>query len=168
MNAGDNNLIAFNREASGLGAWAFLRPDASANTSRLARSPGALADAVAWIILLDAALSILPGHGSIAFIFFHVPGWKPADVSKLDAAAIEAQNSTNHKGQINNVLGVAGYVQRQKRPDVNLDGGVDKDNIYTASGDPNAGSQSATSLDIRKHLSASDTFLIGPVGRKAE
>jgi len=92
------------------------------------------------------------------------PGWKPADVSRLTGAAVKAQNSPNHRGEQNNVLMVAGNVQRKKRPDV----GADKDNIYTASGDPNAGSPSATSLDIRKHLSPRDTFLIGPVGRKAE
>ncbi len=91
-------------------------------------------------------------------------GWKAADVTKLDGAALEAQMSPNHQGERVNVLRVAGYIQPQKRPDV----GVDKDNIYTASGDPNAGSPSATSLDIRKHLSKSDTFLIGPVGRTAE
>ena len=92
------------------------------------------------------------------------PGWKAADASRLTGEATEAQNSPNHRGQQNNVLRVAGYVQKQKRPNV----GVDNDNIYTASGDPNAGSPSATSLDIRKHLSPGDTFLIGPVGRKAE
>jgi hypothetical protein len=88
-------------------------------------------------------------------------GWKPADVTKLDGEAIEAQNSPNHKGKQVNILRVAGNVAAVKRPDV----GIDNDNIYTASGDPNAGSRSATSLDIRKHLSQRDTFLIGPVGR---
>jgi len=92
------------------------------------------------------------------------PGWKPADVSKLDGEAVEAQISPNHKGKQVNVLRVAGNVEQKKRPDV----GIDKDNIYTASGNLNAGSQGATSLDIRKHLSPRDTFLIGPVGRKAE
>jgi len=92
------------------------------------------------------------------------PGWKPANVSKLDGTAIEAQNSPNHQGKQNNVLMAGGSVKALKRPDV----GADKDNIYTASGDPNAGSPSATSLDIRRHLSPRDTFLIGPVGRKAE
>jgi hypothetical protein len=92
------------------------------------------------------------------------PGWKPADVTKLDGEAIEAQNSPNHKGKQVNILRIAGNVEQKKRPDV----GLDNDNIYTASGDPNTGSQSATSVDIRKHLSPRDTFLIGPVGRKAE
>jgi len=87
--------------------------------------------------------------------------WKPADVSKRSGSAIEAQNSPNHKGKQVNILRVAGNVGAAKRPDV----GIDEDSIYTASGDPNAGSRSATSLDIRKHLSPSDTFLIGPVGR---
>ena len=78
MNAGGNNLWTLNQSASDRGAWAFLRPDDSANTSWLARARAALADAVAWILLLDAALSLLPGHGSIAFIFFDVPAWLPA------------------------------------------------------------------------------------------
>jgi hypothetical protein len=92
------------------------------------------------------------------------PQWKPANITQLAGPDIEAQNSPNHKGKQVNILRVAGNVEAQKRPDV----GIDKDNIYTASGDPNAGSQGATSLDIRKHLSPRDTFLIGPVGRKAE
>ncbi len=92
------------------------------------------------------------------------PGWKPGDASRLTGSAVEAQNSPNHRGVQNNVLRVAGNIQAKKRPDA----GMDNDNIYTASGDLNAGSQSATSLDIRKHLSPADTFLIGPVGRKAE
>ena len=92
------------------------------------------------------------------------PGWKPADVTKLDGEAIEAQNSPNHKGKQVNILRVDGNIWGKTRPDVS----VDKDNIYTASGNLNAGSQGATSLDIRKHLSPRDTFLIGPVGRKAE
>ncbi len=92
------------------------------------------------------------------------PQWKPADVSKLTGRAIAAQNSPNHNGEKNNILTVGGYVRSQKRPDV----GRGEDNIYTASGKANAGSRSATSLDIRKHASPRDTFLIGPVGRKAE
>jgi hypothetical protein len=89
------------------------------------------------------------------------PQWKPADVTQLAGSAIEPQNSPNHRGQQNNVLMVAGNVKAQKRPDV----GMYNDNIFTASGAPYDGSRSATSLDIRKHLSARDTFLIGPVGR---
>ncbi len=92
------------------------------------------------------------------------PGWKPADVTELHGAALETQVSPNHNGKEVNVLRVGGDVQSHKRPDV----GVDKDNIYTASGAPSAGSRSATSLDIRKHLSARDTFLIGPVAGKAK
>jgi hypothetical protein len=92
------------------------------------------------------------------------PQWKPADVTQLAGSAIEAQNSPNHKGKFNNILRVAGNIQGAKRPDV----GIDNDNIFTASGAPYAGSRGATSLDIRKHLSPRDTFLIGPVGRKAE
>jgi len=38
----------------------------------------ALADAAAVVLLLDAALGLLrPGHGSIAFVFFHLPRWLP-------------------------------------------------------------------------------------------
>jgi hypothetical protein len=93
-----------------------------------------------------------------------VIGWKPVDVSKLSDNAIMNQNSPNHQGNRTNIVRVDGRVEAANRPDV----GVDKDNVYTVSGDPNAGSRSATSLDIRKHLSTRDTFLIGPVGRKAE
>ena len=92
------------------------------------------------------------------------PQWKPADVTQITDSAIEPQNSPNHKGKFNNILMVAGNVAQKKRPDV----GRCNDNIFTASGAPYVGSRSATSLDIRKHLSTRDTFLIGPVGRKAE
>ena len=37
----------------------------------------ALADAVGWILVLDAALRLIPGHGSIAFVFFDLPRWLP-------------------------------------------------------------------------------------------
>jgi hypothetical protein len=40
---------------------------------------------------------------------------------------------------------------------------VNRDNIYTASGDKRRGCRSATSLDISEHLSTCDSFLIGPV-----
>jgi len=92
------------------------------------------------------------------------PQWKPADVTQITDSAIEPQNSPNHKGKFNNILMVAGNVTQKKRPDV----GMYNDNIFTASGAPYVGSRSATSLNILKHLSAGDTFLIGPVGRKAE
>ena len=68
--------------------WSRLRPASGANTSWPARLPAALADAVAWILLLDVLLSLLPGHGSIAFIFFHLPNWVPA--APLIPAAIAA------------------------------------------------------------------------------
>ena len=91
--------------------------------------------------------------------------WTPMAIDdQTSQAQIERQLSYNHKGKQVNILKVAGNIEAQKRPDV----GIDNDNIYTASGNLNAGSQSATSLDIRKHLSPRDTFLIGPVGRKAE
>ncbi len=92
------------------------------------------------------------------------PGWKPADVSKLDDNAIAGQLGPNHDGKQVYVLWAAGDVQPLKRPDV----GNANDNIYTAFGTNFKNRRSATSLDIRQHLRKSDTFLIGPVGRKAE
>ena len=92
------------------------------------------------------------------------PGWKPADVSKLDDDAVTGQLGPNHGGKEVNILRVAGYVQPQKRPDV----GDSNDNIYTAFGTDFKTRRSATSLDIRQHVRKSDTFLIGPVGREAE
>ena len=92
------------------------------------------------------------------------PGWKPTDVSKLSGDDIASQLGPNHDGKQVNVLRVAGYVQPQYRPDV----GDSYDNIYTAYGTDFKKRRSATSLDIRQHLRKSDTFLIGPVGRKAE
>ncbi len=99
------------------------------------------------------------------------PAWKSADVSKLASSAIAAQNSPNHKGKQNNILMMAGDIRPIERPDIVVDPTVPvNDNIYTAGGsEANASQwQGSTSLDIRKHLSTRDTFLIGPVGRKAE
>jgi hypothetical protein len=99
------------------------------------------------------------------------PQWKPANITQLTGSAIEAQNSPNHRGEQTNVLMVAGNVMGFKRPEVATGPrGNLKDNIYTAGGSDENDSQwqGSTSLDIRKHLSPRDTFLIGPVGRKAE
>jgi len=94
--------------------------------------------------------------------------WKPADISHLPPKAVMAQNSPNHQVEQNNLLLVAGNVIAAKRPDktAGLGGGI-MDNIYTAGGSEANGSQwhGSTSLDIHKHLSPRDTFLIGPVGR---
>jgi hypothetical protein len=88
--------------------------------------------------------------------------WTPRAIDGQSTQAdIEKQLSNNHKGKQVNILRVAGNVAAVKRPDV----GIYRDSIYTASGNLNGGSQGATSLDIRKHLSSRDTFLIGPVGR---
>jgi hypothetical protein len=99
------------------------------------------------------------------------PQWQPADIRPLAGSAIEAQNSHNHQGQQNNVLMVAGNVMALKRPDASTWARREiKDNVYTAGGgEANASRwQGSTSLDIRQHLSTRDSFLIGPVGRKAE
>ena len=91
--------------------------------------------------------------------------WIPISIDdRTPRTEIEKQLSNNHNGKQVNVLTLAGDARAHERPDV----GVGKDNIYTASGKPNAGSRSATSLDIRQHLSPRDTFLIGPVGRAEE
>jgi uncharacterized SAM-binding protein YcdF (DUF218 family) len=71
--------LTYNLVPGNASPWSWLWPFAGVNTSWPARLPAALADAVAWILLLDALLSpLLPGHGSIAFIFFHLPNWVPA------------------------------------------------------------------------------------------
>jgi hypothetical protein len=89
--------------------------------------------------------------------------WTPRAIDGQSTQAdIEKQLSQNHKGKQVNILRAAGNVAAVKRPDV----GMYNDNIFTASGAPYDGSRSATSLDIRKHLSVRDTFLIGPVGRQ--
>ena len=98
------------------------------------------------------------------------PNWKPADLSKIQDPIARSENSLNHYREQINVLYVAGNVKGVKRPDVGTRLNrsnivIRRDNIYTASNDAKAGSQSATSLDIKKHLSGKDTFLIGPVGR---
>ena len=93
------------------------------------------------------------------------PNWRPDDMSKADTpAAISRNVSPNHRGVQVNALYVGMNVSRSDRPDI----GDRRDNIYTASGNARSGSRSATSLDIRDHLSTRDTFLIGPVaGKKA-
>ncbi|MGB2824512.1 MAG: hypothetical protein WBF17_26285 [Phycisphaerae bacterium] len=40
---------------------------------------------------------------------------------------------------------------------------MNRDNVYTASGEKRRGSRSAASLDISEHLATRDSFLIGPV-----
>jgi len=51
--------------------------DLSPPPPRPGRLWASLADAVAVFLLLDAALGVLPGHGSIAFVFFHLPRGLP-------------------------------------------------------------------------------------------
>ena len=50
----------------------------------------AFADAIGLILLVDAVLALSPGRGSIAWVFFHVPGWVPLGriVPALIGAAI--------------------------------------------------------------------------------
>ncbi len=62
--------------------------DGLALHARPRRWPGVLADAIGLILLVDAAASLLPGHGSIAFVFFHVPQWVP--LAPLWPAALAA------------------------------------------------------------------------------
>ena len=88
------------------------------------------------------------------------PKWSPDDMSKTTKASVIYNNmSPNHGGEVVNVLYVGMNVAASNRPDV----GANRDNIYTASGEKRRGSRGATSLDISKHLSTRDSFLIGPV-----
>ncbi len=88
------------------------------------------------------------------------PKWSPDDMSSTTKASVIYNNmSANHDGEVVNVLYVGMNVAASNRPDV----GANRDNIYTASGHKTRGSRSATSLDISKHLSTRDSFLIGPV-----
>jgi len=89
------------------------------------------------------------------------PNWQPDDMSKTKDADIVRRNmSQNHRrGSEVNALMVGMNVVKQRRPDFALGG----DNIYTASGEADAGSRSAVSLDMADHLSPRDSFLIGPV-----
>jgi hypothetical protein len=97
--------------------------------------------------------------------FGGVEKWTPRAIDGHSTQEdVEKQLSNNHKGKQVNILRVAGNVAAVRRPDV----GIYNDNIYTANGSVANASQwqGSTSLDIRKHLSPRDTFLIGPVGRQ--
>jgi len=87
--------------------------------------------------------------------------WQPLAMSdEASREDIRRNMSLNHAGEVVNLLRMDLAVKRVKRPDV----GVDRDNIYTASGLKAGGSRGATSLDLADHLSPADSFLIGPVG----
>jgi hypothetical protein len=82
--------------------------------------------------------------------------WDPA----LTGAQVQPHMSQNHsRGKVANALFVGINVNKFQRPDI----GIDRDMIYTASGDPKGGSQKATSISLVDHLSTRNTFLIGPV-----
>jgi type II secretory pathway pseudopilin PulG len=96
--------------------------------------------------------------------------WDPA----LTGSAVRPHMSRNHRGEVVNVLYVGINVNKVNRPDVGCSdsGGAmggpgtqpgSCDMIYTASGQPTAGSAKATSISIADHLSTRDTFLWGPV-----
>ena len=91
--------------------------------------------------------------------------WKPAamgDETPVDE--IRASMSRNHLSiRVINLLRTDMAVVQAKRPDV----GIDYDNVYTASGHKQAGAREGTSLDISRHLSTSDSFLIGPIAEAA-
>ena len=90
------------------------------------------------------------------------PDWQPlAMAEQMSREDIRHNMSRAHaRGEVANVLRMDTAVMGSKRPDV----GLDHDNIYTASNRKEVGSREATSLDLAKHLSVRDTFLIGPVG----
>ena len=89
------------------------------------------------------------------------PDWRPQAMRDgLSIHEIRKELSPNHRQRgVINLLRADSSAARRKRPDV----GIAQDNVYTASNQPYTGSRSATSLDIREHLSPQDTFLRGPV-----
>ena len=97
-----------------------------------------------------------PGAGASPW---NSAAWDPA----LTGEALRPHVGPNHGGRRTNFLRADGSVGKSDRPDI----GADQDMIFTASGQPDGGSRSATSVDIRRHLSRRDSFLIGPVGRDA-
>ena len=86
--------------------------------------------------------------------------WDPA----LTGEALRPHVGPNHGGRRVNFLRADWSIGKSDRPDV----GADQDMIFTASGRPDGGSRSATSVDIRRHLSPRDSFLIGPVAGDAD
>jgi hypothetical protein len=86
--------------------------------------------------------------------------WDP----HLKGEQVRPHMSQNHSRKHVNVLCLGMDVFRAERPDI----GDDNDMIYTASGKADGGSASATSLKLIDHLSARDTFLIGPVPREGD
>lgn len=87
------------------------------------------------------------------------------DVTKIAPGDVRNYCSPNHSGgRSMNLLKAGGQVtiQSPASPDV----GYKKDNIFTVSGDPKGGSQTAVSTDPLKHLSDEDSFLVGPVRSK--
>jgi prepilin-type N-terminal cleavage/methylation domain-containing protein len=91
--------------------------------------------------------------------------WQPGALTEQTSREEVRRNlSDNHRSiGVINVLRADFSVFQAKRPDI----GIDRDNIYTASGQKEAGDREATSLDISQHLSVHDTFLIGPIGDSA-
>ncbi len=87
--------------------------------------------------------------------------WDP----HLKDKQVRPHMSQNHaRGKHVNVLYVGMNISKADRPDI----GDHNDMIYTASGKADGGSRSATSLRLIDHLSARDTFLIGPVPREGD
>jgi prepilin-type processing-associated H-X9-DG protein len=104
---------------------------------------------------------------------------QPANAADLrDARQRDPHVSPNHPrrqkgvwcwshwtGPYMNVLYADSHVSDAERPDVGYagpDGDEPPDNIFTASGDTNGGSQTSISLDPKQHFSDKDSFLVGP------
>jgi len=91
------------------------------------------------------------------------PGWTPQALAEdTPPSQLRLGMSRNHfGGEAANLLRADLSVRELKRPDE----GYECDNIYTAAGKANRGARDAVSLDIARHLSVRDSFLVGPVGK---
>ena len=88
--------------------------------------------------------------------------WTPDALDARTTTDVLRDNISPHHRGIGrlNVLRTDMAVMKVRRPDV----GVDRDNIYTASGQKAVGARDGTSLNLADHLTPTDTFVIGPVG----
>jgi prepilin-type N-terminal cleavage/methylation domain-containing protein len=85
--------------------------------------------------------------------------WTPTDITAVTSDQIPKHMSQNHSAGKRIMVLYAGLnVAEVDRPDV----GSQKDHVYTASNDQSKGSQTTVSVTTNQHLSAKDSFLIGP------
>ena len=80
--------------------------------------------------------------------------------AKLTKEQARAGMSQNHSaGNFINVLHADSHVGDGKRADL----GINKDNIFSASGQEKAGTQGAGTVNLKDHKCRDDSFLLGPV-----